>query len=240
MRRPCAQTAHLSTAGSDEMSGFADCNLRVRTCAVWFMTRLTRDFFARPADQLAPDLLGCFVVANSVTLRITEVEAYLGAADPGSHAYRGQTARNQTMFGPAGRLYVYRHMGLHSCCNVTAAEPGVGEAVLLRAGEIVSGLELARARRAERGVTKHDLDLAKGPGRLTVALGITWLDDGLDLCTARSKIYLTARHEAPSQVARGPRIGLRPEATEPPEFALRFWIAGDPTVSGPAKLNRAS
>lgn len=199
---------------------------------------LDRGFFTRPADELAPELLGCFVVAGPVTLRITEVEAYLGQADPGSHAYRGQTKRNQTMFGPAGCLYVYRHMGLHSCCNVTAATPGVGEGVLLRAGQIVTGVELARARRAERGVTKSDVDLARGPGRLTVALGISWPDDGLDLCSPDAPIHLEARDSPPATIARGPRIGLRPEATEPPEFALRFWTPGDPTVSGPAKLNR--
>lgn len=219
---------------SPEQSNRATAKLDAR------MPKLTRDFFARPADELAPDLLGCLVVAGDVTLRITEVEAYLGAADPGSHAYRGQTARNQTMFGPAGLLYVYRHMGLHSCCNVTAAEPGVGEAVLLRAGQILDGLESARANRNARGVTKADRDLAQGPGRLTVALGIDWLDDGLDLCAAYSPIYLEARPEVPRRIARGPRIGLRPEATEPPEFALRFWIADDPTVSGPARLNRVA
>lgn len=199
---------------------------------------LTREFFTRSADELAPDLLGCFLVAGQVKLRITEVEAYLGALDPGSHAYRGQTQRNKTMFGPAGHLYVYRHMGLHSCCNVAANQPGIGEGVLLRAGEIVDGVEIARARRAASGVTRSDRDLAQGPGRLTVAMGISWPDDGLDLCAPDATIHLAPRADVPKRIARGPRIGLRPEATEPPEFALRFWIADDPTVSGPPRLNR--
>lgn len=195
------------------------------------LTFLPRDFLTGPARELAPRLLGCHVVSDDVVLRITEVEAYEGETDPGSHAYRGQTARNTTMFGPAGHLYAYRHMGLHSCCNVVTSVEGHANAVLLRAGEVVRGVEVARARRAAAGVTRRDTDLAQGPGRLTVALGITWRDDGIDLCAPDSPLRIADRTgPAPDWVA-GPRIGLRPEATDPEHLWLRYWIPGDPTVS---------
>ena len=200
--------------------------------------RLPREFFQRPVRELAPLLLGCHLVtAEGVVVRITEVEAYDGEDDPGSHAFRGMTARNKTMFGDAGHLYVYRHMGLHSCCNIVASTKDHANGCLVRAGEVVGGLELARARRTAAGVTKEDLDLAQGPGRLTVVLGINWLDDGLDLCAPGSPIWVTDRLSEPT-VATGPRIGLRPAATEPEHLQLRYRIPGDPTVSGPGPLNR--
>lgn len=192
---------------------------------------LGRDFFEHPARELAPRLLGCLLVANDVVLRITEVEAYEGVGDPGSHAHRGRTRRNATMFGPAGHLYVYRHMGLHSCCNIVASTKDHANGCLVRAGEIVQGVETARSRRSAAGVTRIDTDLAQGPGRLTVALGISWLDDGLDLCADEPGVHLLDRAAAP-EVVNGPRIGLRPEATEPEDLHLRFWIPNDPTVSG--------
>lgn len=194
------------------------------------MDPLPRDFFERPARELAPRLLGCHVVAGDVVVRITEVEAYEGATDPGSHAFRGKTARNATMFGPAGHLYVYRHMGLHSCCNIVASTRDHANGCLVRAGQVMSGLDTARARRAASGVTRSDIDLAQGPGRLTVALGITWLDDGLDLCDPASGMFLADRTSTPD-VVNGPRIGLRPEATELEDLHLRFWIPADAHVS---------
>ena len=196
------------------------------------MEPLPRTFFERPARELAPRLLGCHLVAGEVVLRITEVEAYEGPTDPGSHAYRGRTKRNATMFGEAGHLYVYRHMGLHSCCNIVASTVDHANGCLIRAGEVVEGVEIARARRSAAGVTRRDSDLAQGPGRLTVALGLSWLDDGLDLCDG-SGLYLADRREPVGEIVVSPRIGLRPEATEPPEFHLRFHLAGDPTVSRP-------
>lgn len=194
------------------------------------MDPLPRVFFERPARELAPRLLGCHLVAGDVVVRITEVEAYEGATDPGSHAFRGRTARNATMFGPAGHLYVYRHMGLHSCCNIVASTKDHANGCLVRAGEVVSGVETARARRAAAGVTRSATDLAQGPGRLTVALGITWLDDGLDLCAPGSHVFLADRTSTPA-VVNGPRIGLRPEATHPEDLHLRFWIPDDVHVS---------
>lgn len=201
---------------------------------------LPRAFFERPARELAPRLLGCLVVAGQVVLRITEVEAYEGETDPGSHAFRGLSARNATMFGPAGHLYVYRHMGLHSCMNVVASTADHANGCLVRAGEIVEGVDVARARRAERGVTRRATDLAQGPGRLTVALGITYLDDGLDLCAPGSGMFLADREGPVGAIHHGPRIGLRPEATEPEELWLRYWLDGDPTVSGSPADNQRS
>ncbi len=194
------------------------------------LTPLPRGFFERPARELAPRLLGCHLVAGGVVVRITEVEAYEGATDPGSHAYRGKTARNATMFGEAGHLYVYRHMGLHSCCNIVASTLNHANGCLVRAGEVVAGRDTARLRRSTAGVTRSDLDLAQGPGRLTVALGVTWLDDGLDLCDPASGIHVADRTSVP-RVVNGPRVGLRPEATEPEELHLRFWIPDDAHVS---------
>ncbi len=202
------------------------------------LTPLPREFFQRPVRELAPRLLGCHLVTtDGIVLRITELEAYDGEDDPGSHAFRGLTPRNKTMFGDAGHLYVYRHMGLHSCCNIVASTKDHANGCLVRAGEVVDGLELARARRSAAGVTRKDRDLAQGPGRLTVVLGINWLDDGLDLCAPDSPIWVADRLSEPN-VATGPRIGLRPEATEPEYLHLRYRIPGDPTVSGPGPLNR--
>jgi len=161
-----------------------------------------------------------------VTLRITEVEAYGGGYDPGSHAYRGPSTRNAPMFGPPLHAYVYRHMGLHTCFNVVVAVDGTPTGVLIRAGEVIDGVEAARARRAARGRTRSDTDLAAGPARLTVALGITLGDAGAPL-DGSSGITLVPRTGPEPVIAAGPRIGLG-KATD---FPLRFWIAGDPTVS---------
>lgn len=161
-----------------------------------------------------------------VTARITEVEAYGGGFDPGSHAYRGPSARNAAMFGPPLHAYVYRHMGLHTCFNVVVAVDGTPTGVLIRAGEIVEGVEVARARRSAKGRTRSDHDLAAGPARLTVALGITLADVGAPL-DGSTGIALTPRLGPEPTIASGTRIGLG-KATD---FPLRFWIKGDPSVS---------
>jgi DNA-3-methyladenine glycosylase len=189
---------------------------------------LTEDDLLGPVDVVAPALLGCWVVTDRpegrVAIRLTEVEAYSGEGqDPASHAHRGPTPRAEIMFGPPGRLYVYFSYGVHWCANVVVGPPGRGSAVLLRAGEVVVGEELARRRRpAARAVR----DLARGPARLTQALAIGPDDKGADLLAPRSSVRLH-RGPAPAAVSVGPRIGIS-LATDLP---WRFWEADAPSVS---------
>ena len=187
-----------------------------------------KDLLARPVLEVAPLLLGATFTHGGVTVRLTEVEAYDGAEDPGSHAHRGMTARNQVMFGPPGHLYVYFTYGMHHCCNVSCGPDGRASAVLLRAGEVVDGLDVARARRPG----SSDRDLARGPGRLCKAMDIDLGDNGLDLGTALEPARTPA-----AGVSTGPRVGLRQAADRP----WRFWLTDDPTVSRyqPAKARSA-
>ncbi|GAC1386293.1 MAG: DNA-3-methyladenine glycosylase [Marmoricola sp.] len=164
--------------------------------------------------EVAPRLLGATITHRGVTIRLTEVEAYAGAEDPGSHAFRGITPRNAVMFGPPGRLYVYFVYGMHCCANLVTGPEGDPGAVLLRAGEVVEGIDVARARRSST-----DRDLARGPARLCQALGLGLGDNGI-----RAEIAPAA--DAVDYVT-GPRVGLRHAADRP----WRFWIPGDPTVS---------
>src|SRR5215469_4143871 len=134
---------------------------------------IPREFFSRPSTEVAPELLGCVLEHESadglVAVRLTEVEAYTGATDPASHAYRGRTTRNAVMFGPPGHAYVYFTYGMHFCVNLVCLPEGTASAVLLRAGQIVAGEDLARARRASRQASLPVRDLARGPARLCVA-----------------------------------------------------------------------
>jgi DNA-3-methyladenine glycosylase len=172
---------------------------------------------------VAPQLLGCLLVARGVTVRLTEVEAYGGhGADPGSHAHRGPTPRSAIMFGPPGRLYVYFSYGMHWCANVVTGPEGEASAVLLRAGEVLDGLEAARARRP--GST--DRDLCRGPARLAQALGITADDLGVDVLSPASPVRLLPG-APPGHLGAGPRVGVSRGA----ETHWRFWEEGHPTVS---------
>lgn len=189
---------------------------------------LRREFFDRPVLDVARSLLGaevwCDAAGAPVCVRLTEVEAYDGAGDPGSHAYRGATARNTVMFGPPGRVYVYRSYGLHWCMNVVCGPPGRAAAVLLRAGEVVNGVETARLRRP----TADERDLARGPACLTAALGVSGACDGVDATTAESSLQLRAGSRVPDERVRsGPRVGLSAAA----EWPWRFWVDGDLSVS---------
>ena len=167
-----------------------------------------------------------------VRVRLTEVEAYAGERDPASHAYRGRTNRNRVMFGEAGRLYVYRSYGLHWAANVVTDVDGVAGAVLLRAGEVIAGVDLAMAR---RGFPTQQWTLARGPGNLTQALGITGTDYGADLLQHGS-IWLERDAEAGDiDVASGPRVGISRDWAVP----WRFWIRDDPTVSAYRRSRRA-
>jgi DNA-3-methyladenine glycosylase len=178
------------------------------------------DVLSRPVLDVAPRLLGAVLRHGGVAVRLTEVEAYDGANDPGSHAFRGPTRRNEVMFGPAGHLYVYFTYGMHHCANIVCGSEGTASAVLMRAGEVVDGLDRARTRRG----THPDRDLARGPARLCSALGLDLTRNGLDLSTGA----LTLGSPIDSgRISTGPRVGLRHAADRP----WRFWLTGDPTVS---------
>jgi len=180
-----------------------------------------------PVENVAPRWLGALLSAGRVTLRVTEVEAYAGQDDPGSHAFRGRTPRNDVMFGPAGRAYVYFTYGMHWCLNVVAGPDGVPSAVLLRAGEVIEGIEVARTRRPGA----PDRDLARGPARLTKALAVDGAYGGIDLLSPSSPITLTPAPSpsAPARAVRqGPRVGV---AGPGGVTAWRFWLDGEPTVS---------
>ncbi len=175
----------------------------------------------------APLLLDALLTQHSpdgtVVLRLTEVEAYAGQEDPASHAFRGPTPRTEVMFGPAGRLYVYRSHGLHWCANVVTGVDGTASAVLLRGGEVVDGVELARHR---RGPTISDRDLARGPGRLCQALGITDAHAATELFVGDLRLSRLGT-AAPEKVRTGPRVGVSRAAERP----WRFWLDGEATVS---------
>ncbi|SMF82256.1 DNA-3-methyladenine glycosylase [Streptomyces sp. Amel2xC10] len=194
-------------------------------------TLLPRDFFDRPVLDVAPDLLGRLLVRTTpegpITLRITEVEAYDGPNDPGSHAYRGRTPRNEVMFGPPGHVYVYFTYGMWHCMNLVCGPEGRASAVLLRAGEVIEGADLARTRRLS---ARHDRELAKGPARLATALGVDRALDGTDACTAGDTPLkvLTGRAVPSDQVRNGPRTGVSGDGAVHP---WRYWVADDPTVS---------
>lgn len=193
-----------------------------------------RDFLSGDPRILAPLVLGAVLTHHSesgpVSVRLTEVEAYMGPRDsdhpdPGSHTYGGPTARNAPMFGPPGFLYVYFTYGMHYCANVVCGPEGAPSALLLRAGEIVEGQELAALRRP---ASKAHKDLASGPARLASALGLTTADSGRDALAAPFALRLP---ESPaSAVASGPRVGVA-GAGGTTEYPWRFWIEDDPTVS---------
>jgi DNA-3-methyladenine glycosylase len=218
---------------------------------------IPREFFARPSVEVAPDLLGCVLEHETadglVAVELTEVEAYAGRSDPASHAYRGKTQRNAVMFGPPGHAYVYFTYGMHFCVNmVCLGEQGSASAVLLRAGRVIAGEELARARRTRgpvpegRAAAIAPRDLARGPARLCQALAIDRSQDGADVCAAGAPLRMLSRTGNPARSAvlargdetlippgtprrilTGPRVGVSSAA----EIPWRFWYDGDPTVS---------
>jgi DNA-3-methyladenine glycosylase len=222
---------------------------------------LSREFFDRPATEVAPDLLDCVLWHDSpaglVAVRLVEVEAYMGPADPASHSYRGRTARNAVMFGPPGHVYVYFTYGMHFCANLVCQPAGQPEAVLLRAGEIVAGADLATRRRAgERDPAADDpvhetglpdaaaarngrvirpVDLARGPARLCQALAIDRGQDGLDACAPGSPVGIGPPSAADRRalaagqqaIRTGPRVGISRAVDRP----WRYWLAGDGHVS---------
>ncbi|MDF3303219.1 DNA-3-methyladenine glycosylase [Streptomyces tropicalis] len=197
-------------------------------------TPLPREFFDRPVVEVAPDLLGRIVVRTTpdgpIVLRLTEVEAYDGPNDPGSHAYRGRTARNAVMFGPPGHVYVYFTYGMWHCMNLVCGPEGRASGVLLRAGEIVEGAGLVRARRRS---ARNDRELARGPARLATALDVDRALDGTDACGAGDTPLrmLTGAPAPADRVRSGPRTGVAGDGGDGDVHPWRFWVAGDPTVS---------
>ncbi len=183
-----------------------------------------------PVETVAPRLLGAVLRHGPVAVRLTEVEAYDGASDPASHAYRGRTQRNAIMFGPPGHLYVYFSYGMHWAANIICGPDGMASGVLLRAGEVVDGLELARSR---RGRCK-DRDLARGPGRLTQALGLSAEHKGSALLDG-GPVRLEPAAVQPETIIAGPRVGVSVEADRP----WRFWEADSPFVSDYKRSPRA-
>ncbi len=176
-------------------------------------------------EEVAPTLLNALLVVGARVARIVEVEAYGGGDDPASHCHRGPTARNASMFGPAGHLYVYRSYGIHWCANVVTGVVGEGSGVLLRAAEIVEGIDAVRADRP--GIVRSD-DLANGPGKLCSALGITGDDDGTDLTVpgARLRIERDAV-AAPELPVATTRVGI----TRAIELPWRFLVPGSTAIS---------
>lgn len=222
---------------------------------------MTTGLLELPALAVAPALLGATITGRGVTVRITEVEAYMGEIDPGSHAFRGLRPRNRHLFGRPGTLYAYRSYGIHTCLNIVSGPDGSASGSLLRGGEVVDGLDLARDR---RGARVADVGLARGPGNVGQALGARLEDDGSNALdgtgpytvrlspvhglearlavltdpSVRDAVATTDGLEAVLAAAPGLPSGI---ATGPRTgirgvaggsgFPWRFWLAGEPTVS---------
>ena len=191
---------------------------------------LPRSFYDRPSRVVAPALLHKVLVVGDRAARIVEVEAYAGADDPASHAFRGRTARNATMFGPPGHLYVYFTYGMHWCANAVCGPDGSSSAVLVRAAAPLAGLE---AMFAARPAARRERDLCSGPAKLCQALGVDRTFDGVDLAGTgpvgghRSVTILDDGTPPPRRPGRSPRIGIRVAVDVP----WRWFVAGDPNVS---------
>ena len=185
------------------------------------MRRIPRPFFAADSRELAPLLLNKVLVCGERAGRVVEVEAYAGEADPASHAFRGRTARNATMFGPPGHLYVYFTYGMHYCANVVCGPDGEASAVLLRGLTPLTGLDAMRAARGP--AARSDRDLCNGPGKLCQALGLDRTFDGADLVTGDRGVELVDDGTAPPAVAGvSGRIGISVAADVP----WRFYVPG--------------
>ena len=186
---------------------------------------VSREALSADALEVAPFLLNKVIVNGDRAARIVEVEAYRGEDDPASHAYRGRTARNATMFGGAGLLYVYFTYGMHWCANVVCGPERTARAVLLRAGSPVVGLSQMWAARP---AARRQEDLCSGPAKLCQALAISRDHDGADLVTGDRGIQLFSDETPPPEFpAKGTRIGVAAGS----ELPWRFWVHGDPNVS---------
>ncbi|WP_067457252.1 DNA-3-methyladenine glycosylase [Nocardia alba] len=203
------------------------------------MTVVSAQELAVDPPTAAHRLLGAILWSGPVALRIVEVEAYGSDPggpwpDPAAHSWPGPTARNAVMFGPAGRLYVYRSYGIHLCVNVTGGYDGEAGAVLVRAAEVVEGIDVVRDRRP---AARRDADLARGPGNVGSALGISMSDYGTELFDPFSPLRLELESPVPhSDIAAGPRVGVSIAA----EVPWRFWLPASPAVSVYRRSPRAT
>ncbi len=197
-------------------------------------------WFERDPLELAPLLLGGVLrradASGAVALRVTEVEAYRGADDPGAHTFRGKTRRNATMFGPGGHVYCYFTYGMHHAVNIVAGPEGSGWGVLVRAGEVVEGRALALERRSARRASAPAGELARGPGNVAQALGATLADDGAPLADAtaapadRGSWSFEPATAVPAHVT-GPRVGVSGPGGDASAHPWRYWMPGEPSVS---------
>ena len=213
--------------------------------------RLQRSFLGRDPVLVAPELLGKLLQRGPLLARIVEVEAYGGADDDASHAFRGKTPRNATMYGPPGHLYVYFTYGLHYCANVVCGGEGEAGAVLLRALAPLAGLEVMAERRStarkplfrrdesrpaakgKAAPTLREQDLCSGPAKLCQAFGLDRRSDGYDLIRGNEGIVLLDDGtEPPNKPSVGTRIGLA-EGCSARDVPWRWWVPGEPSVSGP-------
>jgi DNA-3-methyladenine glycosylase len=196
---------------------------------------IERSFFDRPALEVAPEVLGTVLWHDSpdgaVAAVVVEVEAYMGGIDPASHSYRGRTARNGVMFGGPGHAYVYFTYGMHFCVNFTCGPGDEPTAVLIRAGRVIEGAELALRRRRPDGRVIPERELGRGPGSLCQAMGIDRGLDGVDLCSSGSVLEvgtLAGWEPLPaSAVSSGPRVGISVAA----DWPWRYWVTGERAVS---------
>lgn len=185
---------------------------------------LPESFYARPAIEVARALLGMTIVHGETAGRIVEVEAYLGVDDLAAHSARGITPRTQVLFGPPGRAYVYLIYGMYECLNLVAETDGLAGCVLIRALEPLSGLATMRSRRP---AARKRTDLCSGPGKLTLALGITRALNGVDVTRTPEFSVRRVRPLTRFEIATSPRIGI----TKCADWPLRFFVAGSPYVS---------
>ncbi|CAN5153124.1 DNA-3-methyladenine glycosylase [soil metagenome] len=186
---------------------------------------LSRDFYRRDDRKVAPELLNKVLVSGGRSERIVEVEAYCGVDDPASHAYRGLTRRNATMFGPPGHLYVYFTYGMHWCANAVCGEEGVASAVLLRAGAPLGGIEEMRAVRPR---ARRDSALCSGPARLCQALGLDRAHDGADLVTGDRGVTVVDDGTPPPPL---PGCSTRVGLTAGIDLPWRWFVPADPNLS---------
>jgi DNA-3-methyladenine glycosylase len=199
----------------------------------WSAERIPRHQLEGDVEEVAREMLGRVVVAghggSAVAVRLTELEAYAGLNDPASHAYRGRTPRTAVMFGPAGHLYTYFVYGMHWCANIVTGPAGEASAVLLRAGRVVDGVDVASQRRERPGrAAPVEHQLARGPAGLATVLGVGAPSNGADLVAGDGPIrLLEGSPPAAGEVRVGPRVGVAAAA----DLQRRFWISDDPSVS---------